>query len=112
AEVGGRVGGGAIRWVGKARPAALVAVPAEVRLDHGELRVGVGAEPAAVHGQGFAGDLEHLLGVPLVAGQGQDADARVAGLGGELLVVGAGEQSEVADAGRGELDLLPAVAEV
>ena len=78
--------------------AALVAVPAEVRLDDGELRIGVGAEPAVVDGECLGDGFQSLLGVELVFGQGEDADAGAAGLAQVFLEAGAANQGEVAQA--------------
>ena len=98
--------------------AALVAVPAEKRLGHGEVVVRVRPEPLAVHGQGVAGDAERLLGVVFVLRQGQDVDADRVGDadarlqdGGELVVLGAAQKGEVAHAVGADVQPAAAVVE-
>src|SRR5262249_55425460 len=91
---------------------ALVAVPAEERLDDGELGVGVGAEPAGEEGEGVAGVLDDLAGVEFVFGESEAADADGAGLAGVLPIAGAAQDGEVAGVAGDEVDLAEAAGQV
>ena len=98
-------------------PGALVAVPAEVRLDDGELVVREVAEPLRKHRDRLANDLQNLVGVELVLRKGEapELDRLAVGkfdLGRELLEARRAKDREVAAHERLSLDPLAAIVEL
>ena len=94
------------------QPAALVAVPAEIRLDDREIGIRVGTEPPFVDGEGLGHDATHLPGVKFVFGKRERMDTDVADLRRELLEAGARDNGKIAHARSLDVDCLPTAADV
>ncbi len=92
--------------------AALVAVPAEVRLADGEVRVRVRPKPPLVRLEGLGRDPDHLLRVELVPGQREAMQADRPNLAHAFLVAGAAGQAEVPHARSADFDQLAAVSQL
>ena len=92
--------------------AALVAVPAEIRFDDGEIGLRDRGRSAAVVRDDLGDRLEHEAGVMFVFGEGEAVQAhrrqagQRRGLGGEFDEAGAAQEGEVAHAVGGDVHLL------
>src|SRR5262249_4939266 len=90
----------------------------EIRLGDGEFGPGIGPEPQRVGVEGLAGDADHFLGVELVLGKGDDADANGGSAGSGLglaledAIACATDKGELADANRLEVETVPATGQL
>src|SRR6185295_6075912 len=87
--------------------AAFVAIPAKVRFDNGELRVGIRPKPKVKGREGFARNPNNFLTVPLMTGQREHSHVRTFYLRSVFLKLRATEQREIAHARRVQFKLLP-----